>query len=484
MSEPVPGSLLDDPVLLQAVGLLASWLPDQRWFAGVQPPPARDIRIAAGTVVHEANPRTYHLLVDVSHAVNREVYQVMLAIHDEAEPRLEHVRLGTVDLGDGRHGHVYDALHDKTATADVLDLFVGADGPDGREVGVLRFRAEPDAAIPTGETSLVMQVEQSNTSLAFGDAALLKVFRRIRPGANPDVEIHHALTRAGSEYIAPLLGWIEGSWASTHGDTEHGDLAMLQTFLTTAADGWALAAASVRDLFAEGDLHADEVGGDFAGESGRLGAATALVHQTMADTLDTSEFVRSDLHALAARMEQRLGLAVEAVPELLPYADRLRARLEAVRAVSAPIPVQRIHGDYHLGQVLRTAEGWRLVDFEGEPGKPIAERVALDSPLRDVAGMLRSFDYAARHQLVTDHPPDDPAHEMIAYRAAEWAERNRSAFCDGYAKEADFDPRDHAVLLNAYETDKAVYEVVYESNHRPAWIAVPMAAIERLAQGT
>jgi maltokinase len=143
--------------------------------------------------------------------------------------------------------------------------------------------------------------------------------------------------------------------------------------------------------------------------------------------------------------------------------------------LTEPTPAQRVHGDYHLGQVMRTQTGWVVLDFEGEPASPLAQRRARSSPLRDVAGMLRSFDYAARHQLLTH-----PERERLAEMASEWVRRNADAFCAGYAAAGGLDPARHSALLRALLLDKAVYEVLYESRNRPTWVVIPMASLAEI----
>lgn len=321
--------------------------------------------------------------------------------------------------------------------------------------------------------SALLTVEQSNSSVAFGEDSLMKVFRQVTPGANPDIEIHRALTAAGNDHAAALLGWLDADPAD---GGEPLQLAMLQRLLTTASDGWGLALASVRDLFAEGDLYADEVGGDFAGESHRLGEATAEVHRVLAERFPTAQWGPEELKWLAEQMTARLGEAVDAVPALAPYRDRLAEVYAVLHQIDVPVPVQRVHGDFHLGQTLRTVRGWKIVDFEGEPAKPLTHRVRPDSPWRDVAGMLRSLDYAP-HAVEQDFEQG----RQIAYRAQEWTQRNQQAFLDGYLETSPASELSEAEqrLLTAYASDKAVYEVVYEARNRPGWVSIPLSAISR-----
>jgi maltokinase len=449
--------------------VLTTWLPQQRWYGG------KDRGVRSVHVLHEERLPTgsgapadvRHTLVQVtddSGAV--ELYQLLLGYLDgEPEPRLEGAVAGTVE---GRH--VYDALHDLETPGILLRLLA-----ERRSLSRLRFSSTADLELDLAPR--VMGAEQSNTSVVFGESYILKLFRRVQPGLNPDLEVTRALAEADCPYVAAPLGWLETDLDDGAGRST--TLAMLQVFERWATEGWAMATASVRDLFAEADLHADEVGGDFAAESERLGTATAEVHALLARVLPARTAGPEESEQTAHQLIERFESAAEVVPELAAYADGVRALYEQVGHRTDPVPVQRIHGDYHLGQVLRTQAGWVLLDFEGEPARPLAERTALMSPLRDVAGMLRSYDYAARHLLAERSEVGAGAPQLV-YRAAEWAERNREAFCDGYAKAAGVDPRDEVVLLRAFELDKAVYEVVYEARNRPSWLSIPLGSIERL----
>jgi maltokinase len=299
------------------------------------------------------------------------------------------------------------------------------------------------------------------------------VFRRLQPGVNPDIEVQGELSKLGAKHIAHLLGAVEADV-----DGVPTSLAMLQEYLTSATDGWVLATASVRDLMAEADLHADEAGGDFAGEAERLGAAVADVHNDLATAFGAREASSAELGERAAAMRAKLQRAVEIVPQLAEVSEGLADIYREVAELTASVPVHRIHGDLHLGQALRTVYRWVLIDFEGEPMVEIGARREFDSPLRDIAGMLRSFDYAGNHRVIESNYDG-----QLAYRAHEWAERNRDAFLDGYrgvAGAAGTDPTAYEVLLRAFEADKAVYEAVYEARNRPGWLAIPLASLTRL----
>lgn len=466
---------------------LATWLANQRWFAG-KGQGLRDLTVVADTELVAGDPELRHLIVAVSQGTTVDYYQILIGLREELPGRLEHVRIGPVgDDGTGGARRIaYDALHDAELTKPLL-AGIAADA----EMGPLRMRKIPGASFSAGLDSLVIGGEQSNTSLVYGEESILKVFRRVAPGPNPDLEVTAALAGVGSTHVAEPLGWIE-----TRLEGVPTSLAILSRYLRLATDGWTLAATSVRDLYAavgdaafndpgDGQLgggpagrpDADRVfaahaGGDFAGESRRLGYATAQVHNDLARAFGTDELGPDAVGELTERMFRKLDLAVAAVPELAKHVAMITESYSELAQLPGPFPVQRVHGDYHLGQVLRTETGWTVLDFEGEPATPLAQRRARSSPLRDVAGMLRSFDYAARHQLI-----GRPGQAALSDAARDWVRRNAGSFCAGYAEAGGLDPVANQVLLRALQLDKAVYEVLYEARHRPSWLPIPLDSL-------
>jgi maltokinase len=463
------------PDQAQQLDDLRSFIEGARWFGGkgrtFQVTRAERLGWVETGTSARASIELVTLTYDDGTPGETEIYQLPLSYYAERQERLSHAFVGWwVEPELGGFVHAYDAVHDREAMAGWLRAF------DEKTIGDrLVFHRLPGHELDTEAHSTLFSGEQSNSSLAFGEDALLKVFRKITPGVNPDIAVHQVLTEAGSEHVAHLYGWLEvpgGGGAPLQ-------LAMLQQFLRTATDGWDAALASVRNLFAEADLRADEVGGDFAAEASRLGESLAEVHHTLAEHFPTRVRTADEQADLAKAMESRLDAALEVVPALAEYAEALRGKFAAVADVPR-VEVQQVHGDLHLGQTLRTVKGWKIVDFEGEPAKPLAERVLPDSVWRDVAGMLRSFDYAPRVAERTAAGADDTGAEQRAFRATEWAERNCGAFLAAYVGDRELSD-DEQALLDAYIADKAVYEAVYEARNRPTWVPVPLTAIERLA---
>jgi maltokinase len=278
------------------------------------------------------------------------------------------------------------------------------------------------------------------------------------------------------------------------------DLAFLQRFLAGATDGWNIALTSLRELFAEHSIGATpppgdalggvapplesadpaEARGDFAGEAERIGEVTAELHQAMARGFGTTKVTGADW---AAAMEEQLdrvlapGAGSRGDGALADGARRIISRL---REIPDPGPAIRVHGDYHLGQVLRTDAGWFVLDFEGEPARPLEERTRPSSPLKDVAGMLRSLSYAPAVAL--SYQEDD-----LSSLARAWETRNRDSFMSGYLRKAverepilPTDPAVRSAVLAAFELDKALYEVAYERANRPDWARIPLEAVGRL----
>lgn len=446
---------------------LAAWMPRQRWYAAKGRPPS--LRLVSWwdlAPVTEADAgahiRTY--LVADEGALPVVLYQLPIVSRatETVDTPPDHI-IGSPSPGTTFIDGPFDPAY---ARALIRLVTAGGRGEGPRTVAT----GHPGAHVTLDEprAASVMTGEQSNTSLIYrggGIPIICKVYRQLHPGLNPDIELPTALAAAGSVHVPRAIGWVEGTWPdlATAQGTERGSLASAQEFLPGVEDAWRVA------------LLAAARGDDFRAPARALGAATAEVHVSLAELFPTRETLPADRAATAESWHRRLTIAIAEVPEIADRRDAVEAVYERAASVLWP-DRQRIHGDYHLGQVLHVpGRGWVLLDFEGEPLRPMAERTRADLALRDVAGMLRSFDYVAG-SLRLDDPDRSPA------AALEWARAAREAFLEGYALASGTDLESDNPLLAALELDKAVYEAIYEARNRPTWVTIPLRAIARLVE--
>ncbi|MDQ4132973.1 MAG: phosphotransferase [Actinomycetota bacterium] len=441
------------------VPALATFLPQQRWYSGTETPSS--VELIGTDVQREPWPALCSLVVRADGAY----YQLVLGVRP-VEEHPDFLRghdgavVGELDTERGR-AWVYEATVDPELGLVLLDVVSGG-------------QCSAQQTRPPG-------TEQSNSSLIYDDEFILKVFRRLQPGPNPEIEMTSGLNRVGFTHVAPPLATKR--WNDF-------DLAILQPFLAGGTEGWAMALTSLRDLFGVFDTQPvpmvidfdsgppppspAEAGGDFSAEADRLGATTAEMHLALAEAFGRFP---ADVDVWAWTVAEQITAAS------LSDSDKQRAYaiVDSLREVQNPGSAVRVHGDYHLGQVMRTDAGWFVLDFEGEPERPLEDRRRPSSPLRDVAGMLRSIHYAAMVALA-----DRDEVEL----ANAWEARNRQSFLDGYLREVKrgaLIPDDRAeveAVIRAFELEKAVYEVAYEAAHRPHWKNIPEAAVQRLLGAT
>ncbi len=475
---------------------LPKYLLDKRWF-GAKSRTVKDVCIEDALPVKGTEAAI--LLVRVGY-VEGPADRYTLPVAAVAGAAAEALRAESPDaviapmqMGSGA-GVLADGLAVPEVRNALLDIIAHARESATRSQGV--FAGEPSSSFSVlhGAGPLLStrgSAEQSNSSLLFEDKLILKLFRRLQPGENPDAEIGRFLTDvAHFEHIAPFAGELI---YTAPGRAEATTLGLLQGLVANAGDGWQWTLDAIKAQRA----HAVS-GTDYNDGAKLLGQRTGELHRALATPTDDSAFraAQMDAEALqgdADRLEKQIGAAVSALKnrfstlpdELLGPAATLLSRRKEMLAVAESLRTAdfsgaglrtRIHGDYHLGQVLRTAADFVLLDFEGEPARSLAERRAKQSPLKDVAGMLRSFSYAGAAGFGTEHTPE----------RREWERAAVEAFLAGYREamaDTQNDPATLALLLSAYLLEKALYEIVYEVNNRPGWIAIPLSGILELLNG-
>ncbi len=421
---------------------LIEFVTSQRWFGSK----TRDVshsQVVDRSMLREDDPRLELLLVEIRFDTGmHETYQLLA-------------------------GDTLDALDDPRSVRELVSMMRQAVRLPAAD-GVVEFAAVGSFAAELREARPVA-AEQSNTSIVFDDELILKVFRRLEAGVNPELELLRFLTEHGFENIPRLVGWY--SYAGRQMDVT---LGILQRFVG-GRDGWEHALDSMSN------------GSDsFVASTRRLGEVTGLMHSTLGSDAQDPGFCPEEtstesLGLLTATVDEEIESVFLDLPDDVPELEPIRGRGEEVRErlrmltnLGGAGRVIRHHGDFHLGQTLWTDADWVIIDFEGEPARSLPERRRKRSPLRDVAGMLRSFAYAASASplLRGVEPP------------ADWETRVRGQFLDGYRATVDQSlvPSGSGMdrLLSVFELEKAVYELRYELNNRPDWVKIPVAGIERM----
>jgi maltokinase len=443
---------------------LAEWLLERRWF-GSKARDVASIHVLDVVTIHDGPPALSAALVEARYpGGTHDVYQLLMGVgpngFDEA----------VVDEVGGMA--IYDAFADPRA----CDLLGGL-LRDGAEVhgehARIEFHWREDVDPPRpGANVRPIGAEQSNTSIVFDDALVLKAFRRVEAGDNPELEMLRFLSGRDFPHVAELGGWYQ-----YEGELMDATFGVVQRFVPNARDGWELAL--------------DELADDperFVTRLRDLGAVIGRMHTVLASDPTDPAFAPEEpsdesLALLTATIDEEIERVFlelpdsEAVAPITGHAAEVRDRLQLLSHVGARGKLIRTHGDLHLGQTMLGDDGWVVLDFEGEPARPLIERRRKRSPLRDVAGMLRSFAYAAS---ASDMQRGNPAPEG-------WEERAREAFLGGYLEAVDpvLLPPGEAptrTMLSIFELEKAVYELRYELNNRPDWVAIPVAGIARLLE--
>ncbi len=407
-------------------------------------------------------------------------------------------------------------LHDAAAAEEFVQALVasmarGSDHP--QDSGVLRFR--PTAAYPQVLGAGPLQglqrpgAEGTNTTVVLGERLFLKLYRRIQPGVSPELEMGRYLTEVSPfPNISPLAGSMEYQAAGEDPST----LALLQGHVTNQGDGWSYSVDYLtrhfEDCLTRPEVMSAEAHGDYARLMQTLGTRTGELHVALArpgtdpafapESMQSSDLeawgnrvcedVHTSLDLLAGRREGLVDELQPAVERLLDARQPLLRRIMAL--ISEPVDAlkTRYHGDYHLGQVLLTENDFVIIDFEGEPARPIDERRIKHSPLRDVAGMLRSFSYAGAAALANGTAERPADRERLLPHAREWERISADAFLAGYRETAADCPSSPAAiaachrLIRLFVMEKALYELRYELDHRLDWVGIPIDGLLSLLE--